>query len=195
MLCSATTYIRRCTIHAIHLPPRIETERLVLRCYEPGDVKHLDGAAIHSIDHIGRFLPHARAELLGDRSALLADAIRGFETGERFAYGMFLHSGAYVGNCGARWVGERELNIGYWILVEHLRQGYTTEAVRAVTTAGFSAGVSRFVLNCDPANTASIGVARSAGFVYLSTDERTDANGTPFVEMTWELLPDHATGA
>mgnify|MGYP000885800634 CR=1 FL=1 len=38
MLCSATTYTRRCTIHAIHLPPRIETERLVLRCYEPGDV-------------------------------------------------------------------------------------------------------------------------------------------------------------
>jgi RimJ/RimL family protein N-acetyltransferase len=70
-----------------------------------------------------------------------------------------------------------------------LRKGYATEAVRAVTAAGFQAGVRRFVLNCDVRNVASQGVARSAGFTHLSTDDRTDPERGHFEEMTWELLP------
>lgn len=171
----------------VRLPVRLESARLVLRRYEPDDVGALDGEAIRSIDHIGRFMPNARAELLGDRAALIADARRAFDAGERFAYGMFLHDGTYVGNCGAHWSGDGELNVGYWVLLQHLRRGYATEAVRAVTGAGFEAGVRRFVLNCDLRNTASQGVARSAGFTYLSTDARTDPARGPYEEMTWEL--------
>ena len=178
---------------AIRLPMRLETARLVLRCYEAADVEALDGDAIRSIDHIGCFMPNARAELLGDRSALIADARRAFEAGERFAYGIFLPDGTFVGNCGAHWVDADELNIGYWILLEHLRKGYASEAVRAVTAAGFDAGVRRFVLNCHPDNAASIGVARSAGFIYLSTDERVNDSGLRYEEMTWELEPRAAT--
>lgn len=177
----------------MRLPIRIETARLVLRRYEAADVKALDGDAIRSIDHIGRFMPNARAELLGDRAALIADARRVFDGGERFAYGMFLPDGSFVGNCGSRWVGDGELNIGYWVLLEHLRKGYASEAVRAVTEAGFKAGVRRFVLNCHPANSASIGVARSTGFTYLSTDERAESDGVRYEEMTWELQPQPAT--
>lgn len=168
---------------------RIETPKLVLRCYEASDVNALDGDAIRSIDHIGRYMPNARAELLGDRATLLAQARDGFLSGERFAYGIFLHDGAYAGNCGCTWVGEDELDIGYWVLLEHLRKGYASEAVRAVTTAGFAAGIRRFVLHCDLANEASIGVARSAGFTYISTDERVDADGGRQKEMTWHLEP------
>lgn len=162
------------TDSAIRLPPRIETARLVLRRYEPSDVAALDGDAIHSIDHIGQFMPHAR---------------RAFDAGERFAYGIFLPDGAFVGNCGAHWTGAAELNIGYWVLLEHLRKGYATEAVRAVTASGFESGVRRFVLNCDLRNTASQGVARAAGFNLLSTDKRVDPSRGPYEEMTWELLP------
>lgn len=176
-------------IPSVRLPGRIETARLVLRCYEAADVQALDGDALRSIDHIGQFMPHAREELLGDRAALIADARRAFDAGERFAYGMFLPDGAYVGNCGTRWTADCELNIGYWVLLEHLRKGYASEAVRAVTAAGFEAGVRRFVLNCNPVNKASIGVARSAGFNYLTTDERAGAGGERYEEMTWELLP------
>jgi RimJ/RimL family protein N-acetyltransferase len=123
-------------------------------------VKALDGDSIRSIDHIGQFMPNARAELLGDRTVLIAEARRAFDAGERFAYGMFLLEGPFVGNCGAHWTDDDELNIGYWVLLGHLRKGYASEAVRAVTAAGFDAGVRRFVLNCHPANAASIGVAR-----------------------------------
>ena len=177
----------------MRLPIRLETARLVLRCYEAADVKALDGDAIRSIDHIGRFMPNARAELLGDRATLIAEAVRAFDSGERFAYGMFLPGGSYVGNCGARWTDDDELNIGYWVLLEHLRKGYASEAVRSVTAAGFDAGVRRFVLNCHPANTASIGVALAAGFSHLSTEERVDGEGLLLEEMTWELRPEHAT--
>jgi RimJ/RimL family protein N-acetyltransferase len=153
----------------------------------------LDGDAIRSIDHIGRFMPNAREELLGDREELIADAQRAFDACERFAYGIFLPEGSYVGNCGAGWMDDGALNIGYWVLLEHLRQGYASEAVRAVTAAGFAAGVRRFVLNCNPANVASIGVARSTGFTYLSTDQRVETDGVQFEEMTWELKREAAT--
>ncbi|MEP6871235.1 MAG: GNAT family N-acetyltransferase [Anaerolineaceae bacterium] len=159
----------------------------MLRRYEAADVKSLDGDAIRSIDHIGRFLPNAKAELLGDRAALIADAQRAFDAGERFAYGMFLPDGSFVGNCGAQRIDDDELNVGYWVLLEHLRKGYASKAVRAVTAAGFDAGVRRFVLNCHPANAASIAVARSTGFTYLSTEERVDSDGVRYGEMTWEL--------
>ena len=175
---------------SLRLPLRMETPRLLLRCYEAADVKALDGDAIRSIDHIGRFMPNAKAELLGDRAELIADARRAFASGERFSYGLFLPDGSFVGNCGSRPAADGELNIGYWILLEHLRKGYASEAVRAVTAAGFAAGVRRFVLNCDPANAASIGVARSTGFTYLSTNERIGADGVRFEEMTWELRPE-----
>ena len=173
----------------VRLPARIETARLILRCYEPSDLAAFDRGAVRSINHIGRFMPVVRAELLGDRGVLLADARRSFEAGERFEYGLFLPDGSFVGNCGGHWVGEGELNIGYWVIVEHIRKGYASEAVRALTTEGFRAGVQRFVLNCDPRNTASIGVARSTGFTYLTTDERVNPEGVPYKEMTWELRP------
>jgi RimJ/RimL family protein N-acetyltransferase len=171
----------------MQLPVRLETARLVLRRYEASDVQALDGDAIRSIEHIGRFMPNARAELLGDRATLLADAGRAFDAGERFAYGMFLPGGQYVGNCCVRWTGVDELNIGYWVLLEHLRKGYASEAVRTVTEAGFAVGVRRFVLNCNPSNVASIGVARSTGFTYLSTERRIESDGVRTDEMTWEL--------
>ncbi|OAI39206.1 hypothetical protein AYO38_01700 [bacterium SCGC AG-212-C10] len=176
-------------MESIRMPGEIRTARLVLRRYELKDVRALDGDAIRSIDHIGVYMPHARAELLGDRATLLADAGTAFDAGERFAYGMFLADGTYVGNCGARPTGgEAELDIGYWVLLEHLRKGYTSEGVRAVTAAGFAAGVRRFVLNCDARNLASQGVARAAGFTYLSTDARVNDDGVAYDEMTWELL-------
>lgn len=138
-------------------------------------------------------MPNARAELLGDRTVLIADAIRAFEAGERFAYGIFLPDGSFVGNCGLRWVDVDVQDIGYWVLLEHLRKGYASEAVRAVTAAAFEAGVSRITLNCHTANDASIAVARSTGFRYLSTNERLDGDEAPYEEMTWELEPGTAT--
>jgi RimJ/RimL family protein N-acetyltransferase len=142
---------------------------------------------MRSIDHIGQFMPTVKVELLGDRAALITDARRAFDAGERFEYGIFLCDGSFVGNCGGHLVAEGELNLGYWVLLEHLRRGYASEAVRAVTAAGFQAGLRRFVLNCHPDNTASIGVARSTGFAYLSTEERVAPSGVRYEEMTWEL--------
>jgi ribosomal-protein-serine acetyltransferase len=174
-------------VGSIRLPHRLETARLVLRCYDAADVAAWDDAATRSIDHIGQFMPTVRAELLGDRAALLADARRAFDAGERFEYGVFLPDGSFVGNCGGHLFGKAELNIGYWVVLEHVRKGYASEAVTAVTAAGFGAGVRRFVLHCHPANVASIGVASSAGFTYLSTDAHETNDGVRYEEMTWEL--------
>ncbi|HSJ86662.1 MAG TPA: hypothetical protein VK909_05585, partial [Anaerolineales bacterium] len=47
----------------IHNPAyRIETERLVVRCYQPGDVELLANSVAQSVDHLKPWMPWAHAE-------------------------------------------------------------------------------------------------------------------------------------
>ncbi len=56
-------------------------------------------------------------------------------------------------------------SIGYWVGREHSRQGYTTDAVRAVSAFAFDRlGLHRIEAACIPTNTASRGVLLKAGF-------------------------------
>lgn len=57
--------------------------------------------------------------------------------------------------------------IGYWIGAPHARQGYMTEAIRAVVHHAFTVlDLSRIEAACLPENTASRGVLERAGFKY-----------------------------
>jgi RimJ/RimL family protein N-acetyltransferase len=59
---------------------------------------------------------------------------------------------------------------GYWTVAAHRGQGYTAEALRVLTGWAFdSLGLRRLELLVDPANTGSLAVARSAGFLAEST--------------------------
>ena len=42
---------------------RIETERLVIRCYEPGDASKLHEAIIRSLDHLRPWLPWVQPQV------------------------------------------------------------------------------------------------------------------------------------
>jgi RimJ/RimL family protein N-acetyltransferase/SAM-dependent methyltransferase len=56
-------------------------------------------------------------------------------------------------------------NISYAVVPSHRRRGYATRAVRLLSTAGLTRfGYVRIELRCDTENTASRGVAESAGF-------------------------------
>lgn len=57
--------------------------------------------------------------------------------------------------------------IGYWIGAAHARQGYMTEAIRAVVHHAFTVlDLSRIEAACLPENAASRGVLERSGFKY-----------------------------
>jgi len=57
--------------------------------------------------------------------------------------------------------------LGYWIGERHARQGYMSEAIRAVVHHAFAVmDLSRIEAACLPENTASRGVLESTGFKY-----------------------------
>lgn len=67
----------------------------------------------------------------------------------------------------------RGFELGYEIGVDHRRLGFATEAIRGmVSWATTQAGPCDVILSIDPANTASLGLARKLGF--LKIDERMD---------------------
>ncbi len=55
--------------------------------------------------------------------------------------------------------------IGYWIRVDRVKQGFAREAAGAIARMGFDVQrLRRMEIHTDPSNAASVGVARSLGF-------------------------------
>ncbi len=150
-------------------PYRIETERLVLRCYSPDDAQLLSDALNSSVDHLKPFMPWADElpQSVDDSRALLRRFRAAFDTNEQFVYGMFAaDESELLGGCGLHpRVGAGGLEIGYWVRASAARQGIATEATRALTRAGFEVcGADRIEIRIDPANVASLGVPQKLGF-------------------------------
>jgi RimJ/RimL family protein N-acetyltransferase len=150
-------------------PYRIETERLVLRCYSPDDAQLLSDALNSSVDHLKPFMPWADElpQSVDDSRALLRRFRAAFDTNEQFVYGMFAaDESELLGGCGLHpRVGAGGLEIGYWVRASAARQGIATEATGALTRAGFEVcGADRIEIRIDPANVASLGVPQKLGF-------------------------------
>jgi len=150
-------------------PYRIETERLVLRCYAPDDAELLSDALNSSIDHLKPFMPWADdlPQSVDDSRALLRRFRAAFDTNEQFVYGVFAaDESELLGGCGLHpRVGPGGLEIGYWVRASATRQGIATEAAAALTRAGFDVcGADRIEIRIDPENVESLGVPRKLGF-------------------------------
>jgi len=186
------------------LPPlRIETPRLVLRCWTPGDAPLLKAAIDGSLEHLREWMPWAMNEPseLGVVEERLGRFRARFLEGETFIYGVFDRSEAeVVGGSGLMGrIGPRALEIGYWIRVERTGQGFATEATRALTIAGFGiSGVDRLEIHCDPRNAASAAIPRRLGYRHRETirDEKETADGDPRDTMIFEITSgDEVPGA
>ena len=77
---------------------RIETERLVIRCYEPGDALMLQHAINASLEHLRPWMPWAREEPKGLESKVaLIRLFRGqFDLGQDYVFGIFLKGASAV---------------------------------------------------------------------------------------------------
>jgi RimJ/RimL family protein N-acetyltransferase len=158
-------------------PYRIETERLVIRCYEPKDAPLMKDAIDSSLDHLRPWMPWVESEpqTLDEKVELVRTFRSQFDRGENFVLGIF--SADATEQLGGTGIHPRNepggLEIGYWARSSAARQGIVTESTAALTRVGFEiCGADRIEIRIDPENTASFGVPRKLGFVEEATLRR-----------------------
>ncbi|MCB8975901.1 MAG: GNAT family N-acetyltransferase [Ardenticatenaceae bacterium] len=152
------------------VPTQIETERLLIRCPQPGDGKALYNAIVQSKEHLSAWLSWADWPNISPRRAemsVLRNRDR-YLKGEDMTMFIFLKPTCeLIGGSGLHdpdWKVPK-FTIGYWQHVAHGGHGYMTEAVNAIADLAFARlGAKRLQLECFPHNTRSIGVAQRCGF-------------------------------
>ncbi len=173
---------------------RIETARLVVRCYEPTDAKLLADSVAESVEHLKTFMPWAHAEPEPFQMKVeRVKRFRGmFDLQQNYTYGIFNKEGTrQLGGTGLHTrLGEDELEIGYWIHKDFTNLGLATESTAALVKVAFEIiNIHRLEIHCDPRNLASASIPRKLGF----THEGTLRAKTPFLDrwsdsMIWGLL-------
>lgn len=173
---------------------RIETERLVVRCYQPSDARLLMESVAESVEHLKPWMPWAH-----DEPQPFEQKLRGvrhfrgkFDLQEDYVYGIFNpEETKLIGGTGLHTrIGDRQLEIGYWIHKDFVNKGLVTESTAALVKVAFEViHVHRIEIHCDPGNQASASIPRKLGF----THEGTLRQKTPFRDrwsdsMVWGLL-------
>ena len=173
---------------------RIETKRLVVRCYNPSDAPLLAEAVTESLEHLRPWMPwvYNEPEPIEEKIQRLKLFRGNFDLGQNFTYGIFnpeetkLIGGTGLHTC----LGENELEIGYWIHKDYINQGLVTESTAALIKVAFEIiHIHRLEIHCDPENFASAAIPRKLGF----THEGTLRAKTRFLDgwsdsMIWGLL-------
>ena len=141
-------------------PDRIETDRLVLRCWTAEDAPLLKEAVDVSLEHLRAWLPwsHAAPFSLEKTEEQLRGFRERFQSGEDFVYGVFSADEIRVlGGTGLHTrPGEGAFEIGYWVRADETNRGYATELARGLTEAGLALpGVERIEVHCDSENSFS----------------------------------------
>ncbi|MDE0631464.1 MAG: GNAT family protein [Caldilineaceae bacterium] len=176
---------------------RIETERAVVRCWNPTDAGILLRAVIQSIDHLRDWMPWAKNEptTLEEKIALLRHWRAEFDQDSDYTYGIFSPTEKEVwGGTGLhRRLTGNALEIGYWIRADLINRGLATEIAAALTKVAFSVNkVDRVEIHCDPANVRSAAIPRKLGFTQEALLRRraTGSDGSPIDTMIWTLFLD-----
>jgi RimJ/RimL family protein N-acetyltransferase len=173
---------------------RIETERLVVRCYNPYDAPMLADAVTANIEHLKPWMPwvYSEPEPVQVKVDRLKRFRSEFDLGEDFIYGIFdKEETRLLGGTGLHTrTGQEQLEIGYWIHKDFINQGLVTESTAALIKVAFEIiHIHRLEIHCDPGNVASAAIPRKLGF----THEGTLRAKTRFLDrwsdsMVWALL-------
>lgn len=173
---------------------RIETRRLVIRCWDPKDAALLQEAAAASKEHLLPFMPWAAAEpQTVEQKVDLTRRFRGrFDRSEDYVYGIFNQDESRaLGGTGlhTRLSGDA-LEIGYWLHKDFINQGLITESTAALTKVAFELyHVDRMEIHCSTENHASASVPRKLGYVHEATRRKLGyANGTTSDSMIWTMF-------
>lgn len=173
----------------------IITSRLVIRCWQPGDVFSYQKALSENVEHLSTFMPWA----VGYTPSLEDDLQRirrwrgGFDLGQDFVFGIFNPEQTRVlGGTGLHTrIGPDAREIGYWIHKDFTGSGLATEVSAALTRVAFEIdGVERVEIHCAVENVRSAAVPKKLGFTHDGTlRQRTLlTDGHKHDSMIWSLL-------
>ncbi|MEM9723792.1 MAG: GNAT family protein, partial [Bacteroidota bacterium] len=174
---------------------KIETERLIIRCYQPEDAPLLKQAIDESLSHLLPWMPWAKhePEPLKAKVARLRKYRGQFDLGIDFTFGIFSKDEkVLIGSTGLHTrLDEHAREIGYWINANYLRRGYALEAVTALTIVGFELeGLDRIEIHCAPNNIRSQGIPQKLGYVHEATlkNRTTGTEGKQRDVMIWTMF-------
>lgn len=148
---------------------KIETERLIIRCYKPEDAVKLHEAIARSLDHLSPWMPWINQEAGGvDGKLNRIRTFRGeFDLGKDYVFGIFNKTESeLIGSTGLHTrVGEGAREIGYWISSGFLNQGFALESVKALVKTGFEMeDLLRIEIHCNVDNIRSQAIPKKLGF-------------------------------
>lgn len=181
-------------------PDEITVGPIQLRRRTLADAEDMVAAVRASLDHLRPWMPWAAAEpSIQIQQKVIAGADTGWLDGSEFAYALYeIASGKLVGGAGLhRRVGPRAIEIGYWVRVDRIRQGYAKLAAAALTRTGMALDtVDHVEIHCDEANVASAAVPRSLGYRLdrVENDELQSA-GDSGRSMVWVLAAKDLPGS
>jgi RimJ/RimL family protein N-acetyltransferase len=173
---------------------RILTPRLCLRCWHPADAAQLKAAIDASREHLIPWMPWAQQEEPLENYIGRLRQFRGrFDLDQDFVYAVFSRDESQVlGSSGLHTRGgSYAREIGYWIHVDYIGQGYATETAGALTKVAFEIeGMDRVEIHCDPANLSSAAVPKKLGYTHEATLRRRSHWSDKKVEdsMIWTLF-------
>jgi aminoglycoside 6'-N-acetyltransferase len=147
----------------------IATERLVLRPFTPADAAGL--AAYRSEPTVARYQSWATPYSLSAAQRLIDDQahLEGPTAGEWLQIAISL-DGELIGDVAVRLSDAGHMaKIGYTIAPAHQRRGFGAEAVAALITHLFEAGIHRVVASLDARNLASARLLERVGFRHEGT--------------------------
>ena len=176
---------------------RIETERLVARCYAPTDAPRFRAGLDENDQYLRPWIPWMRDEpqTLEQTTLRMRRTRAAFDSDSDFRYGLFdpseetfLGEIALLTRAGP---GARE--VGYWIDRRHAGRGLATEAAAAVVRVAFEIDrVDRLEIHHSAENVASGAVPKRLGFTLDATMRRRahDADDVVRDMMIWSLYAD-----
>ena len=153
---------------------RIETKRLVVRCYNPSDAPLLAQSVTESLEHLRPWMPwvYNEPEPIEEKVQRLKLFRGSFDLGQNYTYGIFNpEETKLIGGTGLHTrLSGGELEIGYWIHKDYINRGLVTESTAALVKVAFEiVHVHRLEIHCDPGNLASAAIPRKLGFTHEGT--------------------------
>lgn len=180
---------------------RVETPRLVLRCWSPKDAPALRAALDESDAHLRPWIPFMKDEprSLSATVDWLRQHRAAFDVGKNFRFAVFLKDGRLAGeNMLLKRVGPGALEIGYLTHLGFEGQGYASEATAALVKLAFEVySARRLEIHHAAANQASGRIPERLGFTHEATlrDHIEDTEGHLHNMLIWCLHASEYAGS
>ena len=174
---------------------RVETERLVLRCWSPEDAACLRASLDANDQHLRPMIPFMKDEPRTlQQTALWLRGIRAmFDLDKNYRYAVFDRDEKNLlgENMLLTRAGPGALEIGYWTDKDSIGQGIALEASCAMLRVAFEIQkVDRIEIMCAPENKASAAIPAKLGFTLEATLKKRalDSEGSKCDLMVWSLF-------